>query len=182
VELPLKTHYRLVTVCRLTTWKGVDGLIEVVAALPEMGLAVVGDGPERAKLEALAEQLGVLPRVYFAGQVPRAEVAAYLEACDLFVLNSRYEGLPHVLLEAMAAGLPIVATDVGGIGEVVQPGRNGWLIRPGDPAQLRRAILWALKDADLRARCSEDRAQALQRFSPSAMADATEQILKRAAA
>lgn len=144
VALPLSTSYLLITVCRLTAWKGVDGLIEAIASLPEVGLVVVGDGPERENLEAMARRLGVKERVYFAGEVPKEHVPAYLRACDLFVLNSRYEGLPHVLLEALAAGLPVVATDVGGTPEVVQDGVNGRLVPVGDVQAFREAIMKAL--------------------------------------
>lgn len=144
IEIPLATPHRLITVCRLATWKGVDGLIEMVASLHDVGLVVVGDGPERLNLESLAHRLGVNDRVYFAGQVPRERIPAYLRACDLFVLNSRYEGLPHVVLEALAAGLPVVATAVGGIPEVVRDGVNGRLVPMRDREALRKAIMETL--------------------------------------
>lgn len=140
VEIPLHTDHRLISVGRLVAWKGIDGLIETIASLPYVGLVVVGDGPERKNLEALARQLGVDQRVYFAGQIPRAEVPAYLRACDLFVLNSRYEGLPHTVLEALAAGLPVVATAVGGTPEILRDGENGRLITVGDTNELSDAI------------------------------------------
>lgn len=140
VKIGLNTSYRLITVCRLVNWKGVDELIKIVAQLTETGLIVVGDGPERSRLETLAYDLGVSERVCFTGQVPRAEVPAYLKAADLFVLNSRYEGLPHVVLEALAAGKPVVATSVGGTPEVVQHGVNGLLVPPGDSKWLGEAV------------------------------------------
>lgn len=175
---PLQTKYRAITVCRLASWKGVDGLIEAIAARPEVGLAVIGEGPERANLEALAHRLMVGERVFFAGQVSRPQVGAYLQACHLFVLNSRYEGLPHVVLEAMAAGLPIVAADAGGVAEVVRPGVNGILVPPGDTDALQRAISTALDDADLRARCAATKEDARRRFSAQLMTDATEEVLQ----
>lgn len=144
-EIPLATPHRLITVCRLTAWKGVDGLIETIAPLPDIGLVVVGDGPERDNLKALARRLGVQQRVHFAGEVPREKVPAYMRACDLFVLNSRYEGLPHVVLEALAADLPVVATDAGGTGEVIQDGVNGRLVSVGDMQALREAIMKTLE-------------------------------------
>jgi glycosyltransferase involved in cell wall biosynthesis len=177
---PLTTRHRLLTICRLTGWKGIDGLIEALASLPDVGLIVVGEGPEHDNLVGLTQRLGMVDRVFFAGQVDHAQVGAYLRACDLFVLNSRYEGLPHVVLEAMAAGLPIVATDVGGIGEVVQRGENGQLVQPGDTLGLRSAIVEVLADESLRARCLAARPRVMQRFSAAVMADATEQVLKAA--
>jgi glycosyltransferase involved in cell wall biosynthesis len=76
-------------------------------------LVIVGDGPERARLEALAQTNQVIDRVYFAGQRSKAETFGLMAGCDLFVLNSTYEGFPHVVLEAMSVGLPVVATAVG---------------------------------------------------------------------
>ena len=179
-SLPLRTTYRLITVSRLTGWKGIDGLIEAITSQAEVGLVVVGEGPDRARLEALARTLAIGERVFFAGQVSRQQVGTYLQACDLFVLNSRYEGLPHVVIEAMAAGLPIVATDVGGIGEIVRPGVNGLLVQPGDTDGLRRAMTGVLNDADLRRRCAAGKEETRQRFSPQVMADATERVLQEA--
>lgn len=178
--LPISTKQRVITICRLTGWKGVDGLIKAVGSLPDTGLVVVGEGPERPNLEALVRQLGLQSRVHFAGQIAQERVAAYLAACDVFVLNSRYEGLPHVVLEAMAAGLPVVATDVGGIGEVVQPGVNGMLIQPGDAASLRQAVVKVLQDASLRQRCAAGKQDARRRFSPDAMAEAVQKVLLQA--
>ncbi|MFQ5857325.1 MAG: glycosyltransferase family 4 protein [Anaerolineae bacterium] len=140
VELPLDTHYRLITVGRLVAWKGIDELIETIAPMPDIGLVVVGDGPEGKNLEALAGQLGVRERVHFAGQVSREEVPAYLRACDLLVLNSRYEGLPHVVLEALAVGLPVVAAAAGGTPEILRGGEHGRLVPPGDTNELGNAI------------------------------------------
>jgi glycosyltransferase involved in cell wall biosynthesis len=186
--LPLSTKQRVITVCRLTGWKGVNSLIEAIGTLPDVGLVVVGEGPERPNLEALVQRLKLEDRVHFAGQVGQERVGAYLAACDLFVLNSRYEGLPHVVLEAMAAGLPVVATDVGGIGEVVRPGVNGELISPagdsgarqGNIAALRQAMLDVLQDAPLRQACAAGKQDARRRFSAHAMADAVETVLRQA--
>ncbi len=178
--LPISAKQRAITVCRLTGWKGVDSLIEVVGSLPDTGLVIVGEGPERPNLEALVRQLGLQSRVHFAGQIAQERVGAYLAACDVFVLNSRYEGLPHVVLEALAAGLPVVATDVGGIGEVVQPGVNGMLIQPGDAVSLRQAVVQVLQDVSLRQRCAAGKLDARRRFSPDAMAEAVQKVLQQA--
>jgi glycosyltransferase involved in cell wall biosynthesis len=176
-ELPLANLFRVVTVCRLTAWKGVDGLIGAIAALPDTGLLIVGDGPERASLEALARQLGISQRVHFAGQVPRQQVNGYLRACDLFVLNSRYEGLPHVVLEAMAVGLPVIAADAGGCNEVVNPGRTGLLVPPNDPAALKEAIQRLMYDPEERKRLVQQSEETLTRFSVRTMVEQTEAAL-----
>ncbi|HUT15725.1 MAG TPA: glycosyltransferase family 4 protein [Anaerolineae bacterium] len=178
--LPLTTKHRLITICRLTGWKGVDGIIEAIDALPDVGLVVVGDGPEQSALEALTRQLRSTDRICFLGRVARERIGGYLGACDLFVLNSRYEGLPHAVLEAMAAGLPVVATRVGGISEAVEDGVNGYLVEPGDVDGLRRAITETLEDADLRARCQAAKLEIGRRFSRDVMVQATERVLEEA--
>src|SRR4029077_21032506 len=121
---------KVVTVGRLVPWKQVDQLIKAIAECDEAGLVVVGDGPDRERLEQLARGGNLGDRVYFAGQRKQEETVSLMAACDLFVLNSTYEGLPHVVLEAMSAGLPVVATAVGGTPEVVSDGENGMLIMP----------------------------------------------------
>ena len=173
-QLTLPAMHKVVTVCRLTGWKGVDGLIDALTGLPDCGLVVIGDGPLRAELEAQARRVGVAASVLFAGTVPREEVSAYLRACDVFVLNSTYEGFPHVLLEALAAGLPVVATDVGGSGEIVQDGLNGCLVPPRDPQALRRAIRGILDNSEARSRLAKNGLATLSRFTPQVMFDRTE--------
>ena len=140
-EIGLAARYLLITVCRLTGWKGVDGLIRALPELgPDVGLVIVGDGPLYGELTTAATQLGVADRVRFLGTVPRDGVASLLRACDLFVLNSTYEGLPHVVLEAAFAGLPVIATNAGGTGEVVRDLANAQLIPVGEPALLVEAV------------------------------------------
>lgn len=138
--LPLSTTKNIVVVGRLVKWKGVDGAIRALAEVAETGLVIVGDGPERAELERLTVSRGLEGRVYFAGQRPRAETFALMAACDLLVLNSTYEGLPHVVLEAQVLGLPVVATAVGGTSELIQEGVNGYLVPAGDDRALSAAI------------------------------------------
>lgn len=172
IDLPVK--HKIITVCRLTGWKGVDGLIQVLPELPETGLVIVGDGPLRGELSAQARDLGVEGRVRFVGTIPKEQVLAYLRACDVFVLNSTYEGLPHVLLEAMAAGLPVIATDVGGTGEIVESGRNGLLVPPHDPPALRQSLLRILNSPSEAKSLVQEGKDTLTRFSLEAMVDHTE--------
>ncbi|GBC84991.1 N-acetyl-alpha-D-glucosaminyl L-malate synthase [bacterium HR11] len=141
--VPLSTPVKAVTVGRLIPLKRIDQLLEAVAKVPDLGLVVVGDGPERPRLERLAGSLGVSDRVYFAGRRSREETLGLMAACDLFVLNSTHEGLPHVVLEAMALGLPVVATAVGGTPEVVRDGETGVLVNKerGIDAQLLRRLV-----------------------------------------
>jgi glycosyltransferase involved in cell wall biosynthesis len=174
--LALNTPHRLITVCRLVSWKGVDGLVALLPEWPDVGLAVVGDGPERPALEALAAKLGVTNRVQFAGQVPPNRLPALLRACHLFALNSTYEGLPHVILEALASGLPVVATAAGGTPEVVDDGANGRLVPVGDAIALRRTIREVLDGNG-----PPLHATLPPRFSHATMMDTTIALLEREA-
>ena len=117
----------------------------VLSQEPCAALVVVGDGPSRPRLEALAGSLGVAARTRFLGD--RSDVPALLPGFEVFALSSRSEGYSLALLEACAAGLPIVATDVGGNGEIVAAGHNGLLVRAGDPAAFAAALLELLGDA-----------------------------------
>jgi glycosyltransferase involved in cell wall biosynthesis len=172
----------LVTVCRLVPWKGVEGLLQALPELPGTRLVVVGDGPLRAALERLAGELGVAGRVVFTGVVPAAKVRSLLRCADVFVLNSSYEGLPHVVLEAMAEGVPVVATDAGGTGELVEHGVTGLLVEVGRREPLVAAIRTLLAEPHTARALREGAARALEtRFSYAAMVEATERLLARPA-
>lgn len=101
---------------------------------------IVGDGPERDRLERLVKSLGLLRRVRFLGRVGPSEARAVMAECDCVVLNSTYEGLPHVALEALALGQYVIATSVGGMAEVVENGGDLMPISPNDEAALCRAL------------------------------------------
>jgi glycosyltransferase involved in cell wall biosynthesis len=130
------------TVAVLRKPKGIDDMLEALPALlnnhPQLRYLVVGDGPHRADLVAKAAALGVHKSVHFAGR--RADVAEMLAAADIFVLPSLTEALPTVVIEAMAVGLPVVATTVGGIPELVEHGITGILVPPANPVRLSEAI------------------------------------------
>jgi glycosyltransferase involved in cell wall biosynthesis len=134
---------RIVMVANLRPEKGQDTLLaaapRILARYPDASFTFVGDGPRREALELLTRALGISERVRFMGE--GRDVAAILAAHDLFVLPSRSEAFPNALIEAMATGLPVVATAVGGIPEVVRPGINGQLVRPDDERVLADAVL-----------------------------------------
>ena len=136
---------RLITVARLVSWKGVDGILRVLVGIPDVCLTIVGDGPLDVSLRALADELGLNDRVTFAGRRSPEDTLAFVRSSDVFVLNSTYEGLPHVILEALALGVPVIATAVGGTPEVVIDGENGLLVPPADDAALARAITQLLQ-------------------------------------
>ena len=132
------------TVARLDPQKGLDHLLAAAAAVPGAVFVVAGEGPERPRLERLAQELGVADRVRFLGH--RSDVADLLAACDVFVLPSLFEGLPLSVLEAMAAGKPVIATCVGGTDEAVIDGESGLLVPPADSSALAAAIRKVLGD------------------------------------
>ena len=175
--LPLETKVNAVTVGRLVPWKRVDRILEAIAQIRNMGLVIVGDGPERERLERMAWGLGLNERVYFAGSRSKPETLSLMAACDLFVLNSTYEGLPHVVLEAMSLGLPVVATSVGGTPEVVQHRKNGILISPvGD--DLVATLRWLREDIETRHQLAKGAKETAKAFAFVAMLDATERVLQ----
>lgn len=176
-----RSRHRLITVCRLIPSKGVHELIDIVAEFPEIDFVVVGDGPQRETLEQRAVQRGCRERVFFTGTLSRADVAARLRAADVFILNSRYEGFPHTVLEAYAARIPVIATAVGGTPEFVQHNVTGLLVSPGDRAALRHAISLLLNDDDLREQLVTRGMELLGRYSPIEMVNATEALLARTA-
>ena len=119
-------------------------------SVPDAELEIIGDGPERARLEQLARSLGASSRVALRGRQGRQSVARALKNCAVFVLPSRYEGLGCVYLEAMACAKPVVACTGQGLDEIVQDGCNGVLVRPGDENSLTTRLLQLLQDSPLR--------------------------------
>lgn len=155
------------TVARLDAQKGIAHLIDAAAMVPDTVFAIAGDGPDRAALEARAAQVGVSARVRFLGH--RRDVPALLAIADLFVLPSLYEGFPLSILEAMAVGVPVVATAIGGTDELVSSD-TGTLVAPADPRALAEGIRAVLADREGAARrAAMAREHVLATHSASAM-------------
>jgi len=145
---------RLLFVGRLAPVKGLrvlfKALAEVVPDLPHLHMVVVGDGPDRALLEAAAKPLG--DAVTFTGYLSQAEVAQVMQGTDVLVLPSFAEGVPVVLMEALASARPVIATQVAGVSELVEDGTTGFLVPPGDATALADRIRRLASDPELRAR------------------------------
>ena len=156
---------------RIVPAKGHDTALRALARLTDQPwtLLVAGDhhGDLGPQMQALAQELGIAGRVRFLGL--REDVPALMAASDVLLAPSRREALSLTLLEASACGLPIVATRVGGIGEVVEEGASGFLVAPDDPPALAAALAPLLADGALRARCG---ARARQRFEAGFLEDA----------
>lgn len=158
----------VLTVARLDRQKGHPTLLEAAAAVPDALFVLAGDGAERATLERDAGARGIAHRVRFLGR--RTDVPALLASCDLFVLPSFFEGLPLALLEAMAAGKPVVATAIGGTDEAVVDGETGLLVPPGNPSALAGAIRRMLDNPDLASTlAAAGQRRVAMRFSSHAM-------------
>lgn len=131
----------ITTVSRLVPKNGIDDLIRALALLPNrFALVIHGYGPMEQKLKELARSLGVAERVRFMGHLPRERLPAALRAADVFARPSLTEGLGTAFLEAMAAGVPVVATPVGGIVDFLRDGENGFLTPPREPERLAHTL------------------------------------------
>ena len=144
----------LTFVGRLAAVKGVPVLLEALSVLkgelPGLRVTLIGDGPERARLEQDAADLGLRDVVDFAGYRSQSEVARALKVTDALVLPSFAEGVPVVLMEAMAAGRPVITSGVAGVSELVEHGKSGFLVPPGDAQRLAQAVRAVLADPDRR--------------------------------
>jgi glycosyltransferase involved in cell wall biosynthesis len=165
---PAHTPLTLGVIANLEYWKGIDVLLDACARVAgPLRLEVIGDGEQRGRLEARSRALGL--DAAFHGRVSGA--AARLDDVDVFVLPSRAENLPLVVLEAMATALPVVATRVGGVPELIEDGRTGILVEPEDPAALAHAIQTLAEDQARREAMGRAGAEAVaRRFDPKAIA------------
>ena len=159
----------IVSVGRLSHEKGHIDLVRAFAGLPEplrasARLILVGDGPERGRLEQACKANGVMGSVFLAGH--QDDVKPFYGIADVFVLPSYTEGSPNVLLEAMAAGVAVIATDVGGVPELAHNDRSALLVRAHDPASLSNAISQLLGDPKLRERLKASACDVVRQHSP----------------
>ncbi len=146
----------LLYVGNLTPPKRVDTIIgamnKIVREFPDCRLDIVGDGHLRPQLEALAARLGIKQHVRFLGPLPHEKVLLMMQRADLFVHCSEHEGLPVAIMEAMSAGLPVVASRVGGVPDLVHEGKTGYMVTPDDTDGYAKKILLLLKNDPLRFR------------------------------
>jgi len=143
---------RLVQVARMVPQKDQPTLLRALAGLQDLDwhLDLIGDGPLLGQVQELAESLGLSERVTFLGY--RSDVAERLAQAQVFLLITNWEGFPRSILEGMRAGLPVVASDVGGVRESVADGLNGYVVPPGDAEAVRERLRALLTAPDLRAR------------------------------
>ncbi|EHR72942.1 glycosyltransferase [Burkholderiales bacterium JOSHI_001] len=165
------------TVKTLATKYGIDTLLRafaLIAPRSDARLLIVGDGPQRDELKALATNLGVAARVQWAGAVPHADVPGWLQRLNIYVAASRLdsESFGVAVVEAMACGVPVVVSDVGGLPEVVVPGHSGLVVPRDQPQALAEALLRLLDDDTLRRRlATAGRARAVAEYAWSTCVD-----------
>jgi glycosyltransferase involved in cell wall biosynthesis len=172
----------LVFAGRITRQKALGTALEAIARVPEADLLVLGDGPDRERLERHATELGLNGRVRFAGSVPRADVLRAFAAADALVLSSDWENFPHTAVEALALGTPLIATAVGGVPEIVVDGVNGLLVPPGSPDALAEAIGRFTGSAELRAQLAAGARPSVEHLAAPLVYGRIEELLREAVA
>lgn len=174
---------RILAVGRLDRYKGFDLLLRAFArsglANKGVGLTILGEGPKRQALEALAREFGIAPAVEMPGVVQAPE--RWMARCTVFVLPSRYEGFPNALLEAMAMGCPVIAADCNsGPREIVRDGEDGLLVSPENVDALAEALVRIMGDADLRLRLGTKAIEVRERFGREHILARWEALLQEA--
>ncbi|MBP6885635.1 MAG: glycosyltransferase family 4 protein [Candidatus Pacebacteria bacterium] len=173
----------IVSAGRLVPWKGFRMLIKIMPQLSQVNqffrLVIVGDGPDLAMLQSVIRNLGLERKVTLAGRKSSRELAVYLAAADMFVLNTGYEGFSHQVLEAMQAGVPVITTTSGGNPEVITQGENGLMVRYNDEFNLVEAIKALSKQAELREQFIIQGKKSVEVFSIEKMYQQTKQLLER---
>jgi len=159
----------ILSVGRLESVKGVQYLIRAMKRvhdnIPDARLIIIGNGQERAMLEALSIQLGIQKNVQFVGKVPHEKVLSFMQQADVFVLPSLSEGFPMVIIEALACGLPVVASGVGGVPEIITNEANGYLVKAKDTESIADNILLLLQDEKLRKKISDNNKQLVKKYT-----------------
>ncbi|MDB5244617.1 MAG: hypothetical protein JWN18_487 [Parcubacteria group bacterium] len=168
----------VVTAGRLVPWKHIEGVIDAVDNTSGVSLAIVGSGSEHDALQIRAKEK-LAGRYVFTGQLAHADTLAVVKSADIFVLNSSYEGLSHLLVEAQMLGVPTVATNVGGNPEVITDGHNGLLVPPGDTPALTSAIVRLLADEKLRGQLRATSRESAERFKIETMLKNTADFLTK---
>lgn len=166
---------------RLTRQKDLDVAIDAVASVEEARLVVVGDGPDRARLEQRAAASFGRDRIAFVGALPREDALAVLAGSDACVISSAWENFPHAAVEALALGVPVVSTAVGGVPEIVRDGENGLLVPPGSSDAMRGALDRLLTEPGLRDALARRARSSVESLSVDRVYGALESILIEAA-
>jgi glycosyltransferase involved in cell wall biosynthesis len=174
----------VICVTRLVPIKNLPMMLDAIAIVrktaPDVVLVLVGEGPQQPALAERVRQLGLDAAVRFAGYVPQQATPSWYRAADVFALSSDFDNSPNVVLEAMACGLPVIATDVGGLREYVRPPSNGLLTPKGEAPAFADALLTLLNDRERAAAIGrQNRQDAVTRFSWAASAARMREVYER---
>jgi len=164
---------------RLHPVKGVKYLIQamsIVRNVHHAKLTIIGDGEEKDELKQLVSKLGLCEYIEFKGRIENGKIPTYIAQADIFVLPSLSEGFPVVVLEAMAAGLPVVATGVGGLPCIIEEGVNGFLVEPANPEQIAEKIVLLLGDDELRLKMSRANLEKAKKYDWRCVVEQLEEI------
>jgi len=169
-RLKIKKYETIITfVGTLRDIKGVEYLVKAIKIIicknKNIMLMLIGDGNEKEKLKTLIEKLNLEKHISFVGKVKNEEIPLYMAISDVFVLPSLSEGFPNVVLEAMASGLPIIASSVGGVPGIITDGENGFLVEPRNPEQIAKNVFLLLKDSLLRNKISQNNKEKAKDYS-----------------
>jgi len=171
----------ILSVGRLAPWKGFSEAIRILPDLlkenPAFQLIIAGDGGERKNLEFEIKNLKLENKVKLVGSVPHSQMPLYFKAADVFVLNSGYEGLSHVILEAMQHGVSVIASSEGGNPELIENDVNGLLVKYKDQEQLKSAILKLWQDKNLQEKFIQNSREKLKSFTWENLVGKTTEIL-----
>lgn len=173
----------ILTVTRLVPWKGIKALIIAFRGVsfdfPLVRLKIIGDGPERDNLSAFAKTVGIADKVEFLGNLPNAKVLGFMEKSEIFVLNSGYEGLSHVLVEALHANCKVMASDVGGNPEIIIPGQTGLLFPYNNETEIAKYLKDILLGRQFQLFAEKNsRENWFQKFNFQTMVSATRELLQ----
>jgi glycosyltransferase involved in cell wall biosynthesis len=166
---------------RLTRQKALEVAFAAVARVPAARLVVIGDGPDRERLEVAARDSGAGDRIELRGALPRLDALAVVAGSTAALLTSDWENFPHSAVEALAVGVPVVSTAVGGVPEIVRDGENGLLVQAGDVDGVAGAMGRLLREEGLRSRLSAGAKPSVARLSVEETYGRLTEILERAA-
>jgi len=171
----------ILSIGRLCSWKGFKTLIDIIPDLlkenSNFKLIIVGEGEERKSLEEKIKKLELESNVKLTGRVLHKNIPLYFKSSEMFILNSEYEGLPHVVLEAMQAGVPIIVSNRGGNPEVIEDNFNGFLVEYNNKEQIKKAIMNLHYDKELQKTFIRNSKERLKKFSWENLINKTIKIL-----
>ncbi|MBD3208588.1 MAG: glycosyltransferase, partial [Candidatus Nealsonbacteria bacterium] len=173
----------ILSIGRLTSWKGFDTLIVALSELSKIDsdfkLIIIGSGPEEERLKNMVQERNLEDNAIIQGRVSHEKIPLYFKAADVFILNSGYEGLPHVVLEAMQCDVPVIVSNKGGNPELVEDGVNGFLIEYNNKEEIKKAILKLLEDKNLQEKFINNSKEKVKKFNWERLVEETLKVIKK---